>query len=81
VYTGAKSGTLTIRIYNDRDQQTPPEAVSLVVNACAAHDWGQLLMFEGKSRSLFTSFTTGAGLPGLRPRGKKRHFSAIGQDL
>jgi hypothetical protein len=35
---GAKSGTLTIRIYNSRDQQTPPEAVSLLVNGCAAHD-------------------------------------------
>jgi hypothetical protein len=23
----------------------------------SAHDWGQLLMFEGKSRSLFGSFT------------------------
>ena len=46
---GAKSGTLTIRIYNSRDQQTPPEAVSLLVNGCAAHDWGQVLTIEGKN--------------------------------
>ena len=42
---GAKSGMLTIRIYNSRDQQTPPEAVSLLVNGCAAHNWRQVLTF------------------------------------
>ena len=55
---GAKSGTLTIRIYNSRDQQTPPEAVSLLVNGCAAHDWGQVLTFEGKNGPHFRAFTS-----------------------
>jgi hypothetical protein len=55
---GAKSGTLTIRIYNSRDQQTPPEAVSLLVNGCAAHYSRQVLTFEGKNGPHFRAFTS-----------------------
>src|SRR6266852_4550842 len=68
---GAKSGMLTIRIYNSRDQQTPPEAVSLLVNGCAAHDWGQVLTFEGKNGPHFRAFTSNLteGLTGKCPEG------------
>ena len=54
---GQTRGTLVIRIYNYRAQQTAPEAFSLVANGCAVHDWRQLLTLQGKSRSLARSFT------------------------
>jgi UbiD family decarboxylase len=56
--TSAKSGMLTARIYNHRALQVASRVVSQVANGCAAHDWGQVLMFEGKSCSPFGSFTS-----------------------
>ena len=56
--TGAKSGMLTARIYNHRALQIASRVVSQVANGCAAHDWRQVLIFQGKTCSLFTSFTT-----------------------
>jgi hypothetical protein len=48
---------LTTRIYNSRAQQSASLAVFQAVNGCAAQHWGQLLTFQGKSCSLFGSFT------------------------
>ena len=47
--TGATSGRLPARIYNHFALPLASRAVSLLVNGCAAQDWGQLLMFEGKT--------------------------------
>jgi hypothetical protein len=47
----------TTRIYKNGAQQSASGAVFQVVNGCAAHNSGQMLMFQGKSCSLFTSFT------------------------
>src|SRR6266581_8002702 len=33
-------------------------AVSLVVNGCAAHHWGQVLTFQGKNGPPFGAFTS-----------------------
>ncbi len=33
------------------------KGISLVANGCAAHDWGQLFMFEGQICSLRRAFT------------------------
>ena len=41
------------RLSPSRNQQTRPEAASLVVDGWAAHSWGQVLMFEGKTCSTF----------------------------
>jgi hypothetical protein len=69
---GAKSGLLTARIYNHFALPLASRAVSQVVNGCAAHDWGQVLVFEGKSCSHLGAFTTselphGESLPRCAP--------------
>ncbi len=49
--------TLTTRIYKNGAQQSASGAVCQAVNGCAAQDWGQVLMCEGKSCSHFGSGT------------------------
>ena len=39
---------LIIQIDNSCTQPSAPRAVSQAVNGCAAHDWGQVLTFQGK---------------------------------
>ncbi len=48
--------TLTTRIYKNGARQSASGAVCQAVNGCAAQHSGQVLMFEGKSRSHFKSF-------------------------
>src|SRR5712691_12471178 len=52
-----KAARLPIRIYTHRQLSFASRAVSQAVNGRAAHDWGQVLMFEGKSCSPFWAFT------------------------
>src|SRR6266567_3571687 len=47
-----KNGTLTIRIYNYRAHSSASGEAFQVVNGCAAHSWGQVLMLEGQTCSL-----------------------------
>ena len=49
---------LTTRIYKNGAQQSASGADCQAINGCAAQHSGQVLMFEGKSRSHFKSFTT-----------------------
>jgi len=52
---------LIIQIDNSCTQPSAPRAVSQAVNGCAAHDWGQVLTFQGKIGQGFRSFTIGEG--------------------
>ena len=49
---------MTTRIYKNGAQQSPSGAVCQAVNGCAAQHSGQVLVFEGKSRSHVKSFTS-----------------------
>src|SRR5260370_17529515 len=53
-----KSGNIRTRIYRNDPERSASQAVSFVANGCAAQDWGQVLRFEGKTCSLFGSFTS-----------------------
>ena len=48
---------LSTRIYKNGAQQSASGAVFQTLNSCAAHDWGQMLMFEGKIGPHFRAFT------------------------
>ncbi len=53
-----KAPRLPTPIYKNDPERSASQAVSQVANGCAAQDSGQLLMFEGKTCSLFRAFTT-----------------------